>query len=116
MSLNHAASGELIDIRPLGAAMHDAVSTALVRTEDFEVMRLVLQKGKSIPEHQLLGEMTLQCLEGTVEVQAQGSTHHLSAGQLLYLQPNAPYALFALEDASLLMTMLRKGEQSKQND
>lgn len=110
MSLPHPRPGEIIDIRPLGDKLADAASIALVRTDDFEVMRLVLPKGKSIPEHSVQGEVTLQCLEGTVEVQAHGNTQALQAGQMLYLDVNEPYAINALENASVLMTMLRKGD------
>jgi quercetin dioxygenase-like cupin family protein len=108
MSQHHATSGEVIDLRPLGVKLPETAPVALVRTDDFEVMRLVLRNGKSVPEHKIAGELTLQCLEGTVEVQAHGKTTALQAGHLVYLQGNTPYALFALEDASLLMTMLRK--------
>lgn len=115
MSLHHATSGELIEIRPLGDKLTDSASIALVRTNDFEVMRLVLPKGKSIPEHEIEGELTLQCLEGSVEVDAQGQRQQLQAGQMIYLQGKTPYALSAPENASVLMTMLRKGDDSKEN-
>lgn len=113
MSLHHATPGELIDIRPLGDNLADSASLALVRTDDFEVMRLVLPRGKSISEHRIEGELTLQCLEGSVEVEALGQRRQLRAGQMIYLQGNTPYALAAPEDASVLMTMLRKGADSK---
>ena len=110
MSLHHASSGELIDIRPLRAQLENAPSIALVRTADFEVMRLVLQKGKSTPQHHVPGEITLQCLEGTVEVQVPDKTLVLQSDLMVFLEGNTLYALYALENASLLMTMLRKGE------
>lgn len=113
MSLHHATSGELINVRPLGDKLLDAVSVALVRTDDFEVMRLILPQNKSVPAHYVEGELTLQGLEGTVEVQAHGKTQTLRQGDLLYLQGREPYALYALENSSLLMTMLRKGDDSK---
>lgn len=113
MSLPHPHPGEPIDIRPLGDKLIESASVALARTDDFEVMRLVLPKGKSLPEHHVPGEITLQCLEGTVEVQAQDKTIPLQAGKLIYLLGNTPYALYALENASVLMTMLRKGDNSK---
>ena len=110
MSLHHASSGELIDIRPMGPQLENAPSIALVRTDDFGVMRLVLREGKSTPQHHVPGEITLQCLEGTVEVQVSDKTLVLQSGQMVFLEGNTPYALCALENASLLMTMLRKGE------
>ncbi|RZI43423.1 cupin domain-containing protein [Herbaspirillum sp. HC18] len=110
MSQYHPVPGEVIDIRPLGPNLADAAPIALVRTDDIEVMRLVLPKGKSIPEHHVPGEITLQCIEGTIEVQAHDRTQALRAGELIYLEGNTPYAILALEDSSALMTMLRKDE------
>lgn len=107
MSLHHASSGEVIDLRALGAEL-DGPSTALVRTDDLEVMRLVLPSGRSVPQHRVSGEITLQCLEGAVEVQAGDDALVLDAGKLVYLASNIPYALRALQDSSLLMTLLRK--------
>lgn len=114
MALHHVTSGELIDIRPLGDKLVDTPSTALVRTDDFEVMRMVLPASKSIPQHQVEGELTIQCLEGTVELQAHDKTLPLRAGELVYLDGNVPHALYALENSSILVTMLRKGNDSKQ--
>lgn len=111
MALPHATSGELIDIRPLGNKLAESPSTAFVRTDDFELMRMVLPKGKSVPEHHVAGEITMQCLEGAVEVQAHSSSHTLLPGYLMYLQGDVPHALHALEDSSILVTMLRKNEE-----
>lgn len=108
--LHHATSGELIDVRPLADKLPQSISTALLRTDNLEVMRLVLPADKSMPEHHVPGEITLLCLEGTVELQAHDKTQVLQQGQMIYLTGNVPYALRALEDSSVLMTMLRKPE------
>ena len=108
MSLHHAASGEVIDIRPFGDKLPWAESIALIRTEEFEVMRLVLQHGKSIPEHHIPGDFSLQCLEGTVELQVGNQQVVLEPGSLVFVEGNTPYALRALDHSSLLMTMVRK--------
>lgn len=110
MSLHHAIPGELIDIRPLGDKLTQSASTALVRTATLEVMRLVLPANKSLPEHHVPGEMTLFCIEGTIELQTYDKMQVLQAGQMVYLAGNVPHALRALENASMLMTMLRKYE------
>lgn len=112
MALHHPISGELVDIRPLGDKLVDTPSTALVRTDDFEVMRMILPAGKSVPQHHVPGELTIQCLEGTVELQAHGQTLPMRGGELVYLEGNEPHALYALENSSILVTMLRKPTDS----
>lgn len=71
-------------------------------------MRLVLLAGKTMPSHDVEGEITLQCLEGSVEVSTEGATHILDAGRLMYLPARAPHSLFALENASVLVTVALK--------
>ncbi len=108
MAIPHAASGEVIDIRPLGEGLRRAITTVLVKTERLEVLRMVLPEGKEIPVHRAPGEITVQCLEGTVEFQAHDQSRTLQAGQMLYLAAREPHALRAIEDASVLVTIQLK--------
>jgi len=106
MSLPHAASGEVIQLHPLDPKLPDTVSIALLKSSQLEVMRLVLAAGKSMPEHHVPGELTLQCLDGAVQISAHGKVQTLRAGEMLFLAGNVPHALHAVEDASVLMTMV----------
>lgn len=108
MALKHADPGQVIDIKPYGAALAQKQSVALFKSEDLEVMRLVLLAGKTMTSHDVAGEITLQCLEGSIEVSADGATHVLYPGHLMYLPGRAPHALFALENASVLVTVALK--------
>jgi quercetin dioxygenase-like cupin family protein len=110
MALHHAVSGELIDIRPLGEKLPESASVALFKTAALEVMRLVLIAGHDIPEHCVAGEITFQCLEGKVELRAHGKTQPLEAGTMVFLEPNVGYSLRAIENASVLMTVLVEHE------
>src|SRR3982751_6600426 len=42
MALPHASLLDVIDIRPLGPALHDAVSTSLLKTDRLQLLHLVL--------------------------------------------------------------------------
>jgi quercetin dioxygenase-like cupin family protein len=113
MSLPHAVSGEIINIRPLEAKLKEAVSTALIKTPHLEIMRLILAAGKSMPEHHVAGEVTIQCLEGTIELRAHQKTQTLHGGELVHVAGGEPYTLKALADASVLMTILLKHGDAK---
>ena len=109
MAIPHANSGEAIDVRPLGARLRSEKTVALFKSEHLELMRLVLPAGKSLPPHKVSGEITVQCIEGRIDVTAEGKSHVLHAGQLLYLSGNVLHGVVALEDASALVTVaLRK--------
>lgn len=114
MSLPHAESGQVINIRPLSGKLKESVSTALFKASELEVMRLVLEAGKEISEHSVAGEITIHCLEGTIELTAHGRAQTLGHGEMVYLAANEPYAIRAVDDASVLMTvsLKRNGESA----
>jgi quercetin dioxygenase-like cupin family protein len=105
MAVPHANSGEVIDIRPLGAALAQARTTTLVKTKTLEIIRLVIPSGKDIPSHQARGEITVQCLEGRVAFNVGDTRRDLEAGQFLYLSGGEPHSLQGIEDASILLTI-----------
>ena len=105
MSIQHARPNEIVQL-PLGAALVNSKTTTLVKSDDLVLIRLVLPAGKEIPMHQAHGEITVQCLEGRLSFTAESKTQDLMAGQLLYLRTGEPHALKALEDSSVLVTIL----------
>lgn len=106
MAIPHAASGDLIDISALPEHGRITDSMTLVRANHIEVFRLVLPAGKVLQEHAAAGSITIQCLTGVVELDAHGRTQTLHPGTLVYLDDAQPHGVRALEDASLLITML----------
>jgi quercetin dioxygenase-like cupin family protein len=106
MAIPHAQSGQVIDVRPLGTALATAQTHTLIRTADFEVIRLVLPSGKEIAEHKAKGEILVQCLEGTVAFTFAGKTENLRPGDLLFLNTGEPHSVKGVEDSSILLTVL----------
>ena len=115
MSLHHAKSGEVFSVQPLGERLQDSISRALFKSSSLEVIHMVLHKDKSVPEHHVPGELTMQCLEGTIELTAHGKTEILRPGQMLYLEGSVPYALRGLENSSLLMTIVLKQDDASKS-
>jgi quercetin dioxygenase-like cupin family protein len=105
MAIPHAQSGQVIDVRPLGASLTEERTIALFKTDDLEVMRLILTVGKSMPPHKVAGEITIQCIEGKIDVTLDGESNVLEAGQLMYLARNVVHGVVAVEDASVLVTI-----------
>jgi quercetin dioxygenase-like cupin family protein len=105
MALAHALPWQPIDLSPLGPARRGSATHAIVKTHALELMRVVLPAGRALPAHQVVGECTLLCLEGEVEVQGEGTSCRLAAGQLVLLPVRARHAVQALRDSSLLVTI-----------
>ncbi len=68
MALQHALPLDVIDVRPLGTGLRDAVTTSLLKTEALQLMRLVLPAGRGLPTHSVPGAITVLCLEGEAVV------------------------------------------------
>jgi quercetin dioxygenase-like cupin family protein len=106
VTVPHANPGEVVDVRPLGAALATTATRTLVKTEAVTVVRMVVLAGKEVPTHTAKGELVVQCLEGKVAFTASGKTHDLEAGHLLYLSTGEPHSLRGIEDGSLLLTVV----------
>jgi quercetin dioxygenase-like cupin family protein len=52
------------------------------------------------------GEITVQCLEGSIDFETPGRKQRLQAGQLLFLHGGEPHALLGVDDASVLVTIV----------
>src|SRR5471030_1339121 len=105
MALPHAASGVVIDVQQgNGGDLSQFSAIALAKTDELELIRLCMPKGKIMPEHHVLGEITLLCLQGQVVVEAHGGQQVL--GQMLYLHGGQAHAVEAREDSLLLLTIL----------
>ena len=106
MALPHAQPGVPVDVLPYGTSLGSQVSTALFKSDTLEVIRLVLTAGKRLPEHEVPGELTMQCMEGRLAVIQGASRQTLSTGQLLFLPAQVRYEIEAELDSSALLTIV----------
>ena len=105
MALSHAVPGQVLDVRPFGARLSSEKTVALFKSNDLEVMRLVLPAGKSLPPHKVAGEITIHCLEGALEIELPHSSVKLTAGELVFLAGGEMHGVTAVTDASALVTI-----------
>ena len=110
MALMHAQPLDVIDVRPLGPRLRNSTTSSLLKAESIQLMRVVLQAGEGIPEHSVVGAITVQCLEGVALVTTPARPIELSAGQLVVLAGGEPHSVRALTDSSLLVTVLLRSK------
>src|SRR6476619_2862593 len=106
MAIPHARAGDVVDVKPVGLAFANSRTTTLVKTGRLEIIRLVIHEGKDIAEHRVAGEITVQCLEGHVVFKFGSERRDLLTGQLLYLEGDQSHSLHAVENSSVLVTIL----------
>ena len=63
MALPHASPGQAVVLDPLGAALCGTKTHALCKSQDLEVLRLLLTAGHSLPPHIGQAEITVPMLE-----------------------------------------------------
>ncbi len=105
MDVSHPLPGAVIDARPLGIGLATAKTAILAKTATIEIIRLVVPAGKTIPEHQAKGDITVHCLEGCVDYVVGPITRRLEAGLLLYVPQGERHTMHGIDDASLLVTI-----------
>ena len=106
MAIHHASAGEVVSLQPLGQNLKHARTTALVKSELFEAVRLIVRAGVNISAHQVPGPIMLHCLEGRVLLGLSESSLEISAGQWVYFEGGERHSVKGIEDSSLLLTIL----------
>lgn len=105
MAQTHARSGQVVSVLPLGDQLGSAKTTALLKAEQLEVIRVVLLAGKEMREHKTPGEITVQCIEGRIEFRTPDTVQVLAPGDFMHLAREEPHSLRAITDASALVTI-----------
>lgn len=106
MALKHANFMDVVDLSPGPHEPAAAGSVSLLKQEHLQLMRLVLSAGQTLPEHTVPGDLTLQCLSGTVSVSTPQRTAALEAGQLVALEGGTPHSVHARSAAVVLLTLV----------
>lgn len=108
MATHHAAPAEIVDLKTWAQDLPYEHAKTIVKTHEMELARLVFPAGGEFPNHKVSGPIVVHCVEGEIEFVAQGGTRRLKPNQLLYLMPNEPHSLRAIEHAVVLLTIIFK--------
>ena len=105
MAILHAQPGQPVEAHGFPDPEVATHSSALFKSRDLEVLRLVLSAGQTMPPHHVVGDITIHCLSGLIEI-GLGKTHpQLLAGQMMFLPGGAPHSVKALSDSRALVTI-----------
>src|SRR5256885_9314095 len=72
-----ALTAQAIDVLPFGARLAGARTCALFKSQDMEVIRVVLRASQSLPPHKVPGSVSLHCLEGEDRKSTRLNSSHL---------------------------------------
>lgn len=86
-------------------APNGIVSRTLLRTPMARMVLFGFSEGQELTEHTSTQHATVQILSGECEFSLYGKPNMLKAGDFLYMPPNAPHALRATSQFSMLLTL-----------
>ena len=107
MALHHARPGELVDLGKWPDALDDEQSHTLISNDIVQLSRVILKKGKQLPEHTVPAPVIIQCVSGLLELRTTRATQSIGPGQLVYLLADDPHSIEGLEDSLVLLTILQ---------
>jgi len=106
MGLIRAEAGEATRLLLPESELAEAKTTCLVKTDNFEAMRMCVHANQEIPPHKTEGPLTVQCLQGNVIFKVGEITNDLKPGDWLYLEGGQMHSLKGVKDSALLLTIL----------
>jgi quercetin dioxygenase-like cupin family protein len=96
---------EIARCRPGEKSASGRRSEILVKTDDLRVLLVTMREGATLAEHSAPGTITIQTIEGTMTVEADGVTHELPAGGLVSLATGVRHSVQARSDGAFLLTI-----------
>jgi quercetin dioxygenase-like cupin family protein len=88
-------------------AANGIVSRTLLRTANARSVLFGFAEGQELSEHTSTQHAIVHVLSGECEFKLSGKDHVLKAGDYLYMPPNAPHAVRAKQQFSMLLTLLK---------
>jgi quercetin dioxygenase-like cupin family protein len=88
-------------------APNGIVSRTLLRTPSARVVLFGFAQGQELTEHTSTQGALIQILSGECEFSLAGKPHNLKPGDFLYMPPNAPHAVKATSQFSMLLTLFK---------
>jgi len=70
------------------------------------VVLFAFDEGQELTEHSTPRRVIIQVERGYLRIDVDGSTHEARPGSWLYMEPNEPHSVLAVEPSIMLLTML----------
>ncbi len=92
---------------------NNPVITVLFETGFTKEIRIMMQKGTVIKEHQTQFPIVIHLMEGTVEVKIDSEETYLKKGDLVALNGSVFHSLKAIEDSIIRLTLTKYDETER---
>ncbi len=106
MAIQHARPGEVIDLNTFGPEGTDTHTAAVVKTNQFEAIRLFVKAGSTVPDHKVDGPITVQCLRGEAVFFVGTQPKPMKTGAWLHIEGGDSHSIEAKTDCVFLITIV----------
>lgn len=110
---NLAAEHLIMDLGEVVTELHGASargqsrgSVTLVKQSGMTIVLTHLHAGSALEEHAARGAASVQVLDGRISVKIKDETFELLSGRLIAFDSGVGHSVEALEDATLLLTLV----------
>ncbi|MCF7809048.1 MAG: cupin domain-containing protein [Candidatus Marinimicrobia bacterium] len=87
------------------------VSSTLLKKKTGTITLFAFAEGQALSEHTAPFDALVQILDGQMEITIGGDPQVVKAGQGIILPANIPHALRAVENAKMLLTMIKSDNE-----
>lgn len=87
-------------------------SEILVKADDLRVLLVTMRAGTTLAEHNAPGTVSIQVIEGEMDIIAGGTTYDLAAGGIISLAAGVRHAVRARTDGAFLLTIAWSGQSA----
>lgn len=119
-SINRPLAGPELtfDLRAIASALRaedtyersGRAARTLAKSGRMRIVLIAMTEGNIIHTHQADSPMTLHVLEGDIEYRADGGTHRLREGEVLFFGPGDAHDIRATRPTSMLLTISAIGD------
>ncbi|HJP58737.1 MAG TPA: cupin domain-containing protein [Gemmatimonadaceae bacterium] len=114
-ALSFALSDEMEIVRQALAKSPGRIARTLSKNGELRATLVGVSPGGALQEHSSSGPITIQVLEGAIELQAAGQKWPLSAGMLLALEAGVLHAVTSDVGGFFLLTVVKPREGSERH-
>lgn len=83
------------------------VSKHILKKETGNISLFAFDKGEGLSEHTTPFDALVFIVDGKADIQIDGVSHMLAAGESIIMPANVPHALLAVEKFKMVLTMLK---------
>jgi quercetin dioxygenase-like cupin family protein len=94
-------------------AENGIVSRTLLRTPNSRTVLFGFTEGQELTEHTSTQHALVEILTGVCEFSLADKAQELKAGDVVYMPPNLPHAVRAKTQFSMLLTLIKPGNDEK---